>query len=69
MQLTLSDHAYCLRACADPRATESERDFLSTMASLAAAREPISRAEYSRVQQLTGGHLTREGSIFDRAQK
>ena len=66
--LNTTDHNFCLRACADPRSTAEEREYLGYMASLAAACEPVSRADYSRVQSLTGGHLSREGSIFDRPQ-
>lgn len=66
INLTTADHNFCLRACADHRSTEEEREFLSTMASLAAAGEPVSRDDYNRVQRLTGGHLSRDGSIFDR---
>lgn len=66
MFLDSADYVFCLRAAVDPRATEEEKSFLSSMASLQAACEQVSKADYNRIQQLTGGHLSREGSIFDR---
>lgn len=40
--------------------------FLDTMISMEAAREDVSNDEYRRLQGLTGGYLSVEGSIFDR---
>lgn len=64
--MTLPDHNHCLRAGADPRATQDEREFLGYMAGLAAACEPVSKKDYLRMQVLTGGALSLEGSIYDR---
>ena len=63
---TMTDHDRMLRACADPRSTEEERNFLSTMASLAAACEPVSNADYRRASTLAAINLHVEDSIFDR---
>ena len=65
MLMSMSDPNWCLRACADPRSTEEEREFLATMASLAAAREPVSRPAYARMARLTGASLGGD-CIFDR---
>jgi len=66
MKLTMNDHDCCLRCCADERATAEEREFLSYMASLAAARKPVSQAEWLRMQALTGGALSTVTPIQDR---
>jgi hypothetical protein len=66
MKLSRPDHDFALKACADPRSTEEEKDFLSYMASMYAANEPITKEEYSRLQRLTGGFLSPEPSIFER---
>lgn len=55
----MTDHDHCLKCAADPRATAEEREFLAHMASLAAAREPVTQAQYLRVLALTGGGLRR----------
>ena len=67
MLYTTSDHNTFLRACADSRCTSDERYFLATQASLAAARESVSRADYLRAQALTGGALSTTMPIFQRA--
>lgn len=69
MKLTMIDHDFCLRACADARATEEEREFLGFMASLAAAGEAVTPQQYRRVQALTGGGLSTNTPIFDRPKK
>jgi hypothetical protein len=69
VKLTMTDHEFCLRACADRRATDEEREFLSFMASLAAACEPVTAEQYRRVQVLTGGGLSTTTPIFDRPHK
>lgn len=69
MLLTMTDHNHCLACAADPRATAEEREFLALMASLAAAREPVTQAQYLRVQTLTGGGLSTETPIRQRALK
>lgn len=66
MKLSLSDHNFCLKACADPRATAEEQNFLSFMASMYAANEHVSRNDYNRMQELTGGHLSLTMPIFNR---
>lgn len=66
MKLTLQDHKFCLKACADSRATDEEKLFLSTMASLYGANEDVSRSDYLRMQALTGGALSLTVPIFDR---
>ena len=63
---TMTDHDRMLRACADPRATDEEKKFLSTMASLAAAREPVSDEDYRRASTLAAINMHVEDSIFDR---
>lgn len=63
---TMTDHNRMLRACADSRSTEAEKQFLSTMASLAAACEPVSEDEYWRVSILVAINLHDKPSIFDR---
>lgn len=65
--LTAADAGFARRAIASGKATEEEIAFLDTIISLEAAREPVSNDEYRRLQRLTGGLLTVEGSIFDRA--
>lgn len=60
------DATYARKAIASGKATEEETAFLDTMISLEAAREPVEDHEYSRLQNLTGGYLSVEGSIFDR---
>ena len=67
MLYTTHDHNCFLRACADSRATADERDFLATQASLAAARESVSRSDYLHAQALTGGALSTTTPIFQRA--
>ena len=64
---TMTDHNRMLRACADSRATEEEKNFLSTMADLAAAREPVSNSDYIRASTLAAINLHVEDSIFDRS--
>lgn len=58
MRLTEHDHDRYLRACADPRATDEERAHLSYCAAMAAAGEPITRAEYLRAEAIVGGALS-----------
>lgn len=64
---TTTDHARLLLAAQDPRATVEEREFLSVMASLAAANEPVENAEYTRASTLAAINMHVEDSIFDRA--
>ena len=66
MKLTMHDHDQYLRACADPRATDAERETLSYCAAMAAAGEPVSAAQYRHCEALTGAALSREGSIYTR---
>jgi len=66
MLLTKNDHKFLLKACADKRATDEEKEFMSYMASMAAAAEEVSAEDAHRVAQLTGSILTHDGSIFDR---
>ena len=66
MKLMKTDHDRCLRACADPRATETEKIFLSAIASAYAANESISKRDFNRMNSLTGGSLSPDDSIFDR---
>lgn len=63
---TDTDHLRLLRAAGDPRATEDEKAFLGYMASLAAAREPVSNDEYIRASILAAINLHDQDSIFDR---
>lgn len=69
MKLSISDHNFCLKACADPRATAEEQNFLSFMASMHAAGEQVSHEDYSRMQELTGGYLSLTTPIFQRPKK
>ena len=66
MKLTKQDHDFCLRACADVRATEDEKHFLGYMAGMWAANEPVTKDEYYLVQRLTGGFLSTTTPIFNR---
>ena len=66
MTYTKTDHNTFLRACADPRATEHERQILGYAAALAAAGESVSRDEYLHAQALVGGALSTITPIFDR---
>lgn len=66
---TMTDHDRMLRACADPRATAEEREFLAYMASLAAANEPVEDREYRRASILAAINMHAEDSIFDRAKE
>lgn len=66
MKFSPSDIAFARRAINSGKATDEEIAFLDTCISLTAAGEDFPKADYSRLQNLTGGHLTREGSIFDR---
>lgn len=66
MKFMQSDIDFARRAIASGKATEEEIAFLDTCISLTAAGEDFSKADYNRLQSLTGGHLTLEGSIFDR---
>lgn len=62
-----NDHNWCLKACADSRATAEEKEFLGFAAGLIAANEKLPKDDAARVRELTGSSLTVEGSIFDRA--
>lgn len=64
--ITDTDAKYARRAIESGKATDEEIAFLDTMISLEAAREPVSRHEYSRLQRLTGGQLSTETPIFER---
>jgi len=66
MKLSMHDHAQYLKACADPRATEAEREHLSYCASMAAAGEPVTKSEYLRAEALIGGALSTTTPIGDR---
>lgn len=55
MILSNSKHIKYLEAALDPRCTEEEKAFLGYMASLAAAREPVTREEYLRAEAILGG--------------
>ena len=66
IKLTSADAGFARRAMATGKANDDELAFLDTMCGLEAAQEPVSQDEYSRLQCLTGGLLTVEGSIFDR---
>lgn len=63
---TMTDHNRMLLACADSRSTDEEKQFLSTMASLAAACEPVSNDDYRRASILAAINLHDKPSIFDR---
>jgi len=62
----MTDHARMLRACEDKRATKEEKQFLSYMASLAAAQEPVENHEYTRASILAAINMHDTDSIFDR---
>lgn len=66
MILTMHEHQKYLSASYDRRATADERDHLSYVASLIAAREPVKRADYLRAEALVGGALSTVTPIFDR---
>lgn len=63
---TMTDHSRLLRAAQDARATQEEREFLSAMASMAAANDPVSDAEYTRASTLAAINMHVEDSVFDR---
>lgn len=63
---TMTDHNRLLRAAQDTRATQEEREFLSAMASMAAANEPVSDAEYTSASMLAAINMHVEDSVFDR---
>lgn len=60
------DATFARKAIASGKATEDEVAFLDTMCGMEAAREPVSDAEYGRLQRLTGSYFSVEGSIFER---
>ena len=63
---TMTDHSRILRAAADSRATQSEKEFLGYAASLAAACEQVSDEEYRRASVLAAINMHVEDSVFDR---
>ena len=66
MIYTKLDHDIFLRACAHPKITPDEREFLAAQASLSAACESVPRSDYLHAQALVGGALSTTTPIFDR---
>ena len=66
MNLTNHDAEKYLRACADPRATDNEREHLSYCASMIHTREPVTRSEYLKAEAMIGGSLSTRECIYDR---
>lgn len=66
-KLTQADADFSRRCIASGKATDEESAFLDTMCGLQAANEPVSRAEYNKLQRLTGRALCLETPILNRA--
>lgn len=67
MMLTITEANTCFNLCGHTNTTESEKEFLSYMASLGHAREEITRAEYHRAGRLAGWLLSTDTPIVDRS--
>jgi hypothetical protein len=63
---TMADHNRMLAAASDSRSSAEEKNFLATMASLAAANEPVPVEDYLRASKLAAINLHVEDSVFDR---
>lgn len=63
---TNADRSRLLRAAQDARATKEEKNFLGTMASLAAANVSVSDHDYIRASELAAINMHVEDSVFDR---